>query len=222
MTRAQILSALVLVGCASRGERTDGRSAVALDKAAVYDDKQAAIHQATFDKSSARPRYSCRQGSSRELQGTCWTWFTNPSPDHLRRAEADRAAAADHRAAAAALREAEAKACVSVGEVDRDMSPFEHDEDVLSVQQTADAKGTIVTLRAVDGLTESALRQLVDCHLARNAAMGYAMPEMMFCPLAVKNATASVTTGSSGLEVTVLGGDAVATAEIQKRANALR
>jgi len=41
--------------------------------------------------------------------------------------------AADHRAAAQALRDAEGTSCGGIAESDRDVSPFDHREDITSV-----------------------------------------------------------------------------------------
>ena len=64
---------------------------------------------------------------------TCWTSVSNPTAEHLREAEEHRRHAADHRASSVALRDAEARACVGITPDDRDMSPFEHVEDIATV-----------------------------------------------------------------------------------------
>lgn len=86
-----------------------------------------------------------------------------------------------------------------------DASEARHEEQALEADVAADAY----------------LRRVVDCHLARNASMGFAMPEMQPCPLGVKGAAASVATDARGLAVTVGATDAAALAEIDRRGRAL-
>jgi hypothetical protein len=48
------------------------------------------------------------------------------------------------------------------------------------------------------------------------------MPEMNYCPLALKGVKAKVTSTGTGFAVNVSGEDGATVAEIQKRANALK
>ncbi len=146
----------------------------------------------------------------------------NPTVTHLEHAEELRVAAAEHRSAAATLRAAESASCAGVRDVDRDMSPFDHEDDIVAVATAADGKSVTITLRAPSGMSEAALKSIIDCHIARNAAMGFTMPEMSFCPLSVRGATASVAKVPEGLAVTIRGADDAAAAEIISRTNALR
>ena len=56
---------------------------------------------------------------------------------------------------------------------------------------------------------------------ARNATMGHDMPEMAFCPLAVKGATATVDSAGGGFRVDIKGDSQQASDEIARRAKAL-
>jgi hypothetical protein len=161
----------------------------------------------------------------------CWTSVGHPTPETRQRAEMHRRMAADHRAASQTLRDAETQACTGIPERDRDESPFLHREDIESVaplyvptsskiggQQLV---GATVRFRAVPGMTAEWLQHLVDCHIARNAALGYQMPEMSDCPLMIKGATATVTSTGNGFAVNVRSNDAEAAKAIRQRAEAL-
>lgn len=140
--------------------------------------------------------------------------------------------AADHRAAAQALRDAEAAACGGLTDDDRDISPFARREDIASVTdfsvekntgkiKTTSVRGASITVRAVPGLTREYLQRLIGCHLARNASMGFEMHEMDFCPLGVKGAKATVESVDGGFRVDVEGDTDGAIAEIGKRSKVL-
>lgn len=193
-------------------------------------------HVAQYDANAAVERTRClRKGghsAGADLDGACWTSVTNPTTEHLRVAEEHRRHAADHRAASTALRDAEARACAGISAEDRDMSPFEHREDVESVEPlvertgpdklpTERTVGAIVTFRAVPGMTAQWLQRVVDCHLARNAALGHAVPEMEYCPLVLQGATARVTSSDVGFAVAIRSEDAHTGQEILRRARSL-
>lgn len=188
--------------------------------------RAAAEHDRTADVTPTGTE-TCSSGRvvDASLSGACWTRAAD-------QAEAHRRMAADHRAASAALRDSEAKACAGVGPNDRDESPFGHPDDLVGVEplvsttssskgSTAHTDGATITIRAVPGLTAEYLQRVVSCHLARNASMGFAMDEMSFCPLAVKGASAIVSSGSGSFRVDIRGDGDAATKEILRRANAL-
>lgn len=94
------------------------------------------------------------------------------------------------------------------------MSPFEHTEDITSARplvEGSDAStppgprpiGAVVTFRSVPGLTAESLQRVVNCHLARNAALGHVVPEMPNCPLVPNGVEARVSSASDGLAVSV-------------------
>jgi len=65
------------------------------------------------------------------------------------------------------------------------------------------------------------LQRIVDCHLARNAAVGHDMPEMADCPLVPRGAKASVRSVGDGFAVDVSSEAAESAAEIWRRAQLL-
>ena len=80
---------------------------------------------------------------------------------------------------------------------------------------------TVLSVKAVPGLTKEYLQRLVNCHLARNASVGFVMPEMGSCPLSVKGATATVESAGPGFRVDIRADDGQAAEEILKKARAL-
>jgi hypothetical protein len=81
--------------------------------------------------------------------------------------------------------------------------------------------GAIITFRAVKGMTAQWLQRVVDCHLARNAALGHELPEMAYCPLVPKDVSAHVSATDTGFAVAVRSDDATTAAEILGRARSL-
>lgn len=72
--------------------------------------------------------------------------------------------------------------------------------------------------RAVPGLTAEWLQRLLDCHLARNAAVGYDMPEMADCPLAVRGVKVTVVSAGDGFAVELASDNDAVAAEVLRRA----
>ena len=186
---------------------------------------------ASEEKQAAALSRQCAQAAPPSGE-VCWSATAHPTASDLRNAEKYRRLAAEHRAAAATLREAEEQACAGVPERDRDMSPFAHREDIVSAERLSvpilSSKntatrlvGATIVFRAVPGLTAEWLQRVLNCHLARNAAMGWDMPEMSYCPVAVKGANASVSSTGNGFSVTVRSDDVEAASEIARRAAAL-
>ena len=163
--------------------------------------------------------------------------------DDARAAEFHRKRAAEHRAASQALRDAEARACVGIAESDRDRSPFDHRENVASVEPlyvmdrgavdvsgsgpaqpprgTRHLAGAVVMLRAAPGMTAEWLQRVVDCHLARNAALGHEVPEMPYCPLVPNGAEATVTPARGGFAVTIQSDVPASAEEVLRRSRGL-
>ena len=143
----------------------------------------------------------------------------NPTATHLDERERHRKLATAHRNASLALKDAEARACAGLSENDRDMSPFAHREDIAQVDVTA--VGATILFKATPGLTAQSLQRVVDCHVARNAALGNDMPEMLYCPLVPKNVKVRVERRDSGVAVEVTSGDNAVAQEIVRRAQGL-
>ena len=165
---------------------------------------------------------------------------SNPTEGHNKQAEQHRRAAEAHGAAARVLGEAETRACQGVSEADRDMSPFRHREAISEVKAlTRMVNGPLDTAygggeRAVDepagativllpaaGVTAERLERIVQCHIARNAALGNNLQEMPLCPLVPKGVSATVTSNGNGFAVNISGADKATAAEILRRAQAL-
>lgn len=224
---------IALAGCASTpGAKPQDMSKAEHEQAATQHEGQAAPHAGAYNPNATVTKETCG-GRGKSAYGGCWTSVTNPTAQHQEDAEKHRKMAADHRAAAQALSAAEAQSCAGISEMDRDMSPFDHREDITNVtphvvptpagakSQVSTTRGADVTFRAVQGMTAEWLQRIVDCHLARNASLGFEMPEMPYCPLAVKGARAKVVSTGNGFTVTVESDDPTSAKEILRRAQAL-
>jgi hypothetical protein len=223
----------VFQGCASTpGARPQ-------DMSATQHEQAAGVHETQAENSQTR----C--AGSDVGSGPCWTDMTNPSREHFPEVERHRKMAADHRAAAQSLRDAEAHSCAGLSNDDRDMSPFAHREDIRrseslsvvhdnSVQYTAPSyvhvsgknpgdhlAGATVFFRAVPGLTAEYLQRVINCHIARNNALGNDVPEMAYCPLTLKGVSATVKSASDGFAVDITAQNDATAREILRRAEAL-
>ena len=196
-------------------------------------------HASKYDPKAEGDRTSCtpagRPGANATaVEGICWSSVENPTESHLYEARGHKRHAADHRAASAALRDAEARACTGIADADRDMSPFEHRSDIVSVAplvlSEADSRaktpaerllGATVKFRAVPGLSAEWLQRVVDCHLARNAALGHMVPELPDCPLVPAGVLARVSGAGDGFEVAIRAGHPTRARELLTRAQRL-
>lgn len=230
-------SCLGCLGCsgATSGAQPHDMSAEQHQAQARVEDEAASAHARQYHPGAAVGRWRCAVGGAgarRDLPpDVCWTSLVNPTARHRREAEEHRRHAAEHRAASSALTEAEARACIGISPGDRDMSPFEHREDITSVAPLVLAEahartrlpaerilGAAVTFRAVEGMTAEWLQRLVDCHLARNASLGHEVPEMPACPLVPRGVEAEVTSAGNGFVVSVRSSDPRVAAKIIERA----
>ena len=229
-----LLAGTLAAACASTpGARPTDMSAASHEAAAKQHGDEADGHAAQFDPKVTALRERCRGGSARVGAESCWTSVVNPTSEHSDEADRHRKMAADHRAASKALLDAESSACGGLSEDDRDTSPFDRREDLAgseALQSTASGVkgaagphlvGASVSVKAVPGLTKEYLQRLVNCHLARNASVGFVMPEMGSCPLSVKGATATVESAGPGFRVDIRADDGQAAEEILKKARAL-
>lgn len=230
---------LVLAGsCATPGTRPGDMSADEHRSRAGMEGATAEQHQSQYELTARTSRDRCRVPIDAArvgigLSDICWSSVTNPTESHLGEAEQHRRYAQEHRAAAAALVEAEKRACSGIAPDDRDLSPFEHVDDITAVVPLTEGvssgkasvprtAGAVVTFRALPGLTVEWLQRVVDCHLARNASLGHQVPEMPSCPLVPKGAEAKVSSTGDGFSVAVRADDPASAAEIFARANRLR
>ncbi len=231
------LTLLALLACA----RTPHTKPV--DMSAADHNAEAASHESAarvqlsqYNPDASVENKHCGRGGTTHLfaidTGSCWTSLANPTDAHLEKSKRFHKMAADHRKASRALVDAETKACSGVSEWDQEMSPFSHDDDIASVEPLMSNTGTstpknpvtvgaVVTFKPVRGLTSEGLQRLVDCHLARNLAAGFEMPEMDFCPLALKGVQASVGKTNAGVAVAIESKDPKISKEIWRRAQNL-
>ena len=220
-------SALLLACAADPGTQPHDMSAAQHEAMAKQEDAASAGHEAQHDPNATASTTQCAG------KGGCWTSTSNPTSQHAEDAKHHHELAQKHRAASAALSSAEASACAGISDDDRDTSPFYHREDIESVAPlTEEVKtgkgvtkkqvGSTIVFRAVPGMTAEWLQRVVDCHMARAAAVGHEMPEMAYCPLELKGVKAKVTSTGTGFAVNVSADDASTITEIQKRAQALK
>lgn len=210
----RIFSSLVVLALSSCGgaSHPGEMSAMHHEEAARRDDAAAEVGEAT-----------CGSGDA-QLDRPCWSRAAEHAGDHRRMAE-------EHRAAARALLEAEDRACAGIDDADRDTSPFDHRDDIASVARLTESVtlghstsehlvGATVVFRAVRGMTAEWLQREIDCHLARNDAVGHDMPEMPSCPLVPALSAHARSTGD-GFAVDIRGSDEAAAREILRRAESL-
>lgn len=217
-----------LVGCAAPGTNPQDMSATQHEAMAKQEDSTAQGHEALHDPNASTATEHCPRGQS----SPCWTSRSNPTQAHQSDAESHKELAAKHRAAAAALAQAESVSCTGIDEQDRDVSPFYHREDITSVtpferpiqqgrQTVKQLAGATVAFRAVPMLTTEWLQHEVNCHLARAAAVGFDMPEMSYCPLELKGVKATVSAAGDNFVVQVEAEDLDTAKEILRRSQAL-
>ena len=235
--RMRIVFALsaVLFGCGpsmTPGAQPHDMSVAQHEAMARQEDRNAAEHAQKYDPAAGTNRERCLATRVSEGSGACWTSIKNPTAEHLEHTEAHRKMGADHRAASAALRDAEAKSCSGISAEDRDMSPFAHKEDIVRAEplfaslgsdknRYSKPMGAVVEFRAVPGMTQQWLQRVVDCHIARNAALGHVVPEMPYCPLVPKDVTAIVKPTAAGFAVEIRSDDVETAREIARRAESL-
>lgn len=218
-SRCSLAFALIAVGCTPPGTRPHDMSAREHIEAARAEDE-------------AAERHACGSPATAEHAAPCWTDDAEASEAHRAEMDEHRRLAAAHRAASDALLRAEERACVGVPQDARDSSPFEHRADVQSVTDLDDEQhlgraavrrpaGVVVVLRAVPALTAEWLERVIECHLARNAAVGHDMPEMAYCPLVPRGVTATVRSVRAGFAVEIRADSREGVDEIRRRARLL-
>jgi len=223
--------------CTPAGTEPHAMSAAEHQAAAGQEQQSSEAHAEQFQPQASSPVERCGPARGGSVKGSgviCWTSQQNPTGEHSQEAEHHRELAEKHRAASESLRRAEASVCSGIDEEDRDQSPFAHREDIRSVSQVNEdvrtgkvtssrAAGATVVFQAVPGMTTEWLQRLVDCHLARNAAIGHeaASAEMSYCPLALRGAKASVRSIGDGFAITVQSDDNATAKEIIRRLGSL-
>lgn len=202
--------------------------------AAAREEKRLAQHQELYDPHAQESIQRCDAKRAERAPGEpiCWVETINPTAVHLQEVQEHRRRAVEHRKAARDLQDVEERSCAGLAAEDRETSPFSHRADILGVNsleepvgksKTKRVVGATILFRPVPGLTVASLQQLVDCHLARNASIGYAAAarEMEHCPLTERGATAAVRRVSDGFAVDVRAEDPVTAQAIWRRAQQL-
>lgn len=233
------VAGFVVVACASDASNLHGThphdmSVEGHEAAARSEDGKAKTHTEKYDESAVRDVERCGIKTDVYGLGACWTDTENPTAWHLERAKSHRDLAAKHRAASEALRDAERRACSGIAAADRDMSPFAHGGDVRQVTEIRETvqgfagpakgenvAGATIVMNPVRGLTAEWLQHIVDCHLARGAALGHHVEGMEYCPLSLSGVDANVRSVGNGFAIDVRSKDLATGQEIWKRAQAL-
>lgn len=222
MTLRLATATLLVMACHARGTDPHAMGAGEHDAQAEHETKLANEDDA---EARAVPAVRC----DRARFGPCW------SEQHARASAHHRDLAARHRAASAALREAESTACVGIEEVDRATSPLLHAADIRSVvpieesfskvkdRASSRLVGARIVFHALPGMTAEWMQRAVDCHLARNAAIGHARAreDMPDCPLTLGIVDARAWSSADGVVVTITSEDPAIATEILRRAQAL-
>ncbi len=221
------VSLTLAVGACAHATATEphAMSAPRHEARAAKEEREASQHAKQYDPGLTAKSLRCNAGQP------CWTSTRNPTEQHHKLAEEHRKLAAEHRDASQALRDAEAGACAGVADDDRDMSPFLHTSDIERVTQlreqqgpqgiTRDAGATVV-FHSSPGMTREWLESVINCHLARNRAVGHDMSEMGYCPLMPRGVQAKVRSVREGLAVDLRSDDPATVAEIWRRARRLK
>ena len=224
MTHRIAMSMLLVMGCHARGTDPHAMGAGEHEAHAQHETELARQHDAQAHEATGG---SC----DRARFGPCWT----TSEEHAHASERHRELAARHRAASTVLRQAESNSCVGIADDDRETSPFSHRADIRSVEAieesfpkgndrvTSRLAGARITFRAVPGMTAQWLQRDVDCHLARNAAIGHASAseDMPDCPLTLAGVHATASSTADGVVVAITSEDPAIAAEILRRAQKL-
>lgn len=219
---------ITLLACAPKGTQPTDMSATSHSATAAGAEASAAEHAAQYDPAANIETERCHAGKGGRV---CWSVVVNPTAEHQQQADELRRLAALHRDASEVLRAAEASACAGLAPEDRDVSPFMYATDVASVEpiivvrggkfQETDTRGATVTVRAVPGLTAEWLQRIVDCHLARDAALGNVVPEMPDCPLVPAGVSAKVSSTGAGFAVEIRAGTEAIGQDVLARARRL-
>ena len=226
--RSIILPSFVVLLAACSGSQVNphSNSVAGHEQEAAAEDKASTEHSGKYDPKQTSKTEHCDGSAATKFStgSPCWTETVNPTDQHLAEAKEHEELAAKHRAAAKALQDAEAKSCVGVSNADRDMSPFHHKDDIAKVTfagPTGNETSATIFFKPIAGLTVDSLQKIVDCHLARNAALGHVVPEMPYCPLVPNGAKATVSTIDGAIAVTVTDDDAAGRKDVIQRAKKL-
>jgi hypothetical protein len=210
---------VVSVSCAS-GEAIHPMSASEHDSIARTD-RQRAV------ESDSRARASCPGDESSDACHRYWTSFRNPTRKRFEEADKYRREAERHQSASRDLRDAESRACTGLSAADRGVSPFFHEDDIVSVAKVAiDAPhdvltGARVVFRQLPDMTPAVLQRALDCEAAHAATVGYSNLEHDQSLVAIQGVVAFVHPVETGLAVEVRPRDAAGSRILGQRVDAL-
>lgn len=219
---AWVFSAGLLgVGCVWRGTHPHNMS-LAGHRAPAIAESQAAT-QGTLAQ-QAHPGPAWDEGCYRP-----WTGFGEPSEKHLDEDRAYQGLSGKRPAVSRALHAAETRSCGGIPNRDRNITPFVHAEEIVSVELLPVdigrnvVSGRRIVFRALSDITAEGLQRLIDCHVARNAALGYQHGDHNpLCPLAVKTVAANVTAHPMGWSIDLIPDSEAAARELRRRTESLR
>lgn len=225
-----------LAGCASsqatHGTRPRDMSVAQHENAAANEEHAAQQEQDARVITTCAPIKST--GAATQSGMVCWASRSNPTSSEKADIAQHEKLAAEHRAAANTLIQAESQSCAGIDPEDRDVSLFFHREDIAAVEAAKEKSapyfgndaaprtdGAVIVFRAVPGLTVEWLQHLVNCQMARSAALGYEVPEMDDSPLMLRHIQAVVTADGDKFRVAITSSDKATVKEIIRRAEAL-
>lgn len=223
-----LLSLLGVAACASPARPVVPPMSVAQHELLAADlDKSAQATEKKYDP-YADQSSMCLSSAIHATGRPCWSSVKNPTRSYLAHADDHRRLAAAHRDVAQSLRDAEMRACASVPADDRDESPFDHREDILRIEPLLSAssavawtEGVVVTFRDVPGISVDWLQNVMDCQIARNAALGNDVPELQRCLLVPRGVRAKVTKARDGFAVVIRASDEDTANELLRRGEAI-
>ena len=216
---------LALLGCRIREAQIiepSDMSAVAHDEAARAEEQEAQAHLEAAEIYPDEGVRGCHEVGI--IYFPCWSQLANMVEYNLWEAKQHQRRAKEHVAAAVMLRDAENRTCQGISAENKEISPFYHRADIAEVHSVFSAKdasepiGADVVFRAVPGMTRQNLQQIIDCQMARNAALGYDESWMPLCPLMLPEITATVQESEGSLVVSLRSKDLKTAAELNSRA----
>ncbi len=180
------------------------------ERSAIHAENRAVEHESLYDpEASTLDSKNCVEVCLR----------VNPTDEHRSEAARLRRVATAHRRASLELRVAEERSCAGIREELRDITPFFFDQYILGAEYKEDE--VIVHFASIQKTTAQDLQHLVDCHLARNAALGFDDKDMPNCPLSVEGVRAEVTKTPDGFDVSLTASTDETFQEIGKRVHRL-
>lgn len=190
-------------------------------------DTIARIDRQRADESDSQARASCPAEGSPDACRRYWTSFRNPTRKRFEEADKYRREAERHLAASRELRDAESRACMGVAAAEREVSPFFHEDDIVSVAKVAIdgphdvLTGARVVFRQLPDMTPARLQRELDCEAAHDAAVGYSNLQHDRSLVAVRGVVVLVHPVEAGLAVEIHPHDADGSRLLGQKVDAL-